>query len=171
MKNRNDNIYLIGFMASGKSVIAQHLSKQLKITAIDLDQEIEKNTQKSITEIFKSNGESYFRQQEYLALKSVFNPKIVATGGGILTFKKSFNLLNNETQVIWLNASFETICSRLSKPEQIEKRPLADPLTLKDRYENRVSLYSNAANFSICVDNKSIAEITETILVYLNENN
>ena len=156
-------------MGCGKSTLAHALSHLIKVAYIDLDKEITKTHKKTIPELFKLHGEPFFRQQEYMALKTVYEPKIVSTGGGIVTYQKSFDFLHKQNSVIWLDASYATVFKRLKKPEQQHKRPLADPLHLEKRYLERKPLYEQVANFSINVDKKSIAEITEIILGYLNE--
>ena len=63
------NIYLIGFMGVGKSTVAKELSKRLDYQMIDTDDEIEDRQQASISDIFKSCGEEYFRGLERELIK------------------------------------------------------------------------------------------------------
>lgn len=164
----SENIYLIGFMASGKSSLAYQLSKHLKMAYIDLDHEIERSLNQSINDIFKLKGEDYFRRQEFKALKSIYKPKIVSTGGGIICHPKSYQFLNSETQVIWLKASYKTLYQRLQSPEQQNKRPLSNLDELENRFLERQSLYEGLATLTVETDSQSIAQITQTILGYLH---
>ena len=66
----NKNLVLVGMMGSGKSSIGKILSKKLEFEFIDTDIKIEKLEKKSISEIFKINGEEYFRSiEEVISLK------------------------------------------------------------------------------------------------------
>ena len=76
-------IVLVGYMGSGKSTIGKLLAKQLSTSFIDLDTYIETQTGNTISELFASKGEIYFRKQEHLALKSILENEdhfVIATG-------------------------------------------------------------------------------------------
>ena len=69
MKSKK-NIVLIGMMGSGKSSIGKILSKKLNISFIDIDRKIEEVESLSISDIFRKNGENYFRKiEEKISLK------------------------------------------------------------------------------------------------------
>lgn len=63
------NIYLVGFMGSGKSTVGKLLAKRLNMDFVDIDKEVEKSEGISIKEIFHKFGEPYFRELERLKLK------------------------------------------------------------------------------------------------------
>ena len=83
MKSKK-NIVLIGMMGSGKSLIGKILSKKLNLEFIDIDNKIEINEKKIISDIFKINGEKYFRKvEENISLEYlVLENKIISLGGG-----------------------------------------------------------------------------------------
>ena len=58
------NIFLIGFMGSGKSTISDYLCKHYAMEKIEMDQTIVQNEGMSISEIFDAHGEEYFRNLE-----------------------------------------------------------------------------------------------------------
>ena len=60
----HENIFLIGFMGTGKSTVSRQLGRQLKLLEIDMDQEIETRQGRKISEIFAAEGEEYFRSLE-----------------------------------------------------------------------------------------------------------
>ena len=78
-----DKIYLVGFMASGKSTLARALSERLHWRCEDIDELIEARERQSITEIFQLQGEPYFRtvEREMLAILQPMRQVVVATGG------------------------------------------------------------------------------------------
>ena len=78
------NIFLIGFMGCGKSSLGKRLARRLNYRFVDLDEEIERQTGRSIAEIFSRDGENYFRQLEANILRQIewSMPTVVATGGG-----------------------------------------------------------------------------------------
>src|SRR5881396_492400 len=79
-----DKIYLVGFMAAGKTTLARALAKRLDWKAIDIDELIEKREHLTVAEIFARSGEPHFRAVERAVLAEQFEPRhvVVATGGG-----------------------------------------------------------------------------------------
>lgn len=117
-------VYLLGMPGSGKSFWADKLSRILHIPAFHLDDAIEKNEGKTISEIFTENGEDYFRQKEREVLKS-FSSKnnfILSTGGGTPCFFNNMNWMNANGITIWIDESLDIIASRLIKEKS--RRPL-----------------------------------------------
>ena len=78
------NIYLIGFMGAGKSMIARALEKKTGGERVEMDERIETEQGLAITEIFEKYGESYFRNLETELLRSLTDKTdlIVSCGGG-----------------------------------------------------------------------------------------
>lgn len=109
------NIYIVGYMGSGKSSFGRQLAQQLQIACIDLDDQIEEEQGMPISEIFKKQGEVYFRDIERQALYQSFelNHTIISTGGGTPTYKNNMQLMNNEGVTIYLKADILTLFNRL----------------------------------------------------------
>ena len=124
----NKNLVLVGMMGSGKSLIGKLLSKKLSFEFIDIDNQIEKFENKTISEIFKKKGEKYFRNvEEVISLKFLkLNNKVIALGGGgyINPNIRKFTLKNCIS--IWLDWKHETIINRIKSSK---KRPLAVKLS------------------------------------------
>ena len=78
------NIVLIGMMGSGKSLVGKIVSKKLNLDFIDIDNKIEERENRTIFDIFKKNGESYFRKiEEDLSIKYLkLENKVISLGGG-----------------------------------------------------------------------------------------
>lgn len=110
-------IILIGMMGCGKTTIAKELSKVLTAYKyIDIDEEIEKSTQKKISEIFLKHGESFFRELEKEKIKrycQLDEPLIISTGGGAFESEENRNLMLSSSLVIYLKASPDEIFNRI----------------------------------------------------------
>jgi len=109
------NIYIVGYMGSGKSSFGRQLAQQLQIACIDLDHQIEQEQGIPISKIFKQHSEDYFRNIERQALHQSFdlNHTIISTGGGTPTYKNNMELMNNEGVTIYLKADILTLFNRL----------------------------------------------------------
>jgi shikimate dehydrogenase len=154
-------IILIGMMGSGKSSVARQLGLN-NLSVIDLDQQVEKETNLSIAQIFNSFGEAHFRELELNALKQALESDhdVIACGGGIVTSNQAINILQNQL-TIWLWASPAELCKRLAN--NLEERPLLsssslNKLELSDKishlYESRFDSYATCA--SIVFDAESL---------------
>jgi shikimate kinase len=84
-------VFLIGSMGSGKTTIGQLLARKLNLPLYDMDKIIEDEQGESITCIFKSRGEDYFRTLESIQLQRMVNlgSGIISTGGGIVLEKNN----------------------------------------------------------------------------------
>ena len=158
-------IALIGFMGSGKTSIGQLLGKKLAYPVIDLDEQIEKNTNMTIGAIFDTKGEEWFRNKEEEELnKWTGKNVIVSTGGGIISRKQSRIRLKQHFHTFWLQASFEEIMKRLV--EEDGTRPLwqKSKEERKELYLKRESMYKQAAHYMISTDGRKKHEIAEEII-------
>src|SRR3984893_12859443 len=96
---RTPGIYLVGFMASGKTTIGRLLAHELGWAFADLDEDIEVQQGRSITEIFDSEGEDEFRKIEQAAIRKRVGevvrgkPMVVALGGGAFAQEGNHTLL------------------------------------------------------------------------------
>lgn len=164
-------VFLIGYMGSGKSVVAQKLGAKTKISVVELDDLIEQECGMSITEIFDSKGELFFRKKEHELFKDLLNQDnklIISTGGGTPCYYNNHELLEHEQIIsIYLKASIETLYKRLVHEKQ--KRPLLTNLSETDAREFIAkhlfdrSFYYNKATYKINVDAKNVDEIVAEI--------
>ncbi|MEM7549037.1 MAG: shikimate kinase [Bacteroidota bacterium] len=117
-------IYLVGLPGSGKSTFGHSIAKYLKRDLIDLDMEIENAEEMSISNIFKSKGEKYFREVEKNTLQTFDSGEIVvATGGGAPCFFDNMDFMLKHGITVFLDLSMELILSRLENDAD-DKRPL-----------------------------------------------
>jgi shikimate kinase len=154
---------IIGFMGSGKTTIGNALSQKYSLRWVDLDQEIEKVEGKPISEIFKENGEDYFRQKEHEVLQ-IFLQKpykmIISTGGGIVERENNLELLIHQ-DTVFLQWDFDTLYQRVAKDPA---RPLAKTYEqLHTLYEKRLPRYKKIAKKVIECDNLTIQQIIDKI--------
>ena len=160
----NKNIVLVGMMGSGKSSIGKLLSRKTGLDFIDIDALIEKKENKSITEIFKVNGEKYFRDlEEKISIKKLqeYNNVISLGGGAFLNAKiRKKSSLNSIT--VWLNWKTSTLIDRI---KDSKKRPVVTNLKtneIKDLIEERSKIY-NSSDYKVNCDKLSKSEIVNKI--------
>ncbi len=164
--DKHDRIYLTGFMGTGKSTVGAYLSRITSRRIIDTDSLIEKETGMSITEIFKSHDEAYFRELERGVLSSTFQLKnvIISTGGGLPAYEDNMKLINKNGISVCLMARPDVILSRLEIEKN--KRPLLQGENSLEKLnllmQKRVYYYIQA-NILIDTSDKSIEEIAQYI--------
>ncbi len=108
-------IFLIGFMASGKTKLGKKIAKRLNLEFLDLDSHIEERYLESINSIFKDRGEEAFRKIEYNVLKelSFKKPTIVSLGGGTPCYMDNMEFIKKTGKSIYLKLSPEILIGRL----------------------------------------------------------
>ena len=164
-------IFLVGPMGSGKSKIGKLLSSQLNLNLIDIDREIEAKFEKTIVDIFASEGEQGFRKKEidFLTEVNEIEDAVVSTGGGIIEASANRDILNKEEYVVFLNASVE---SQFQATKDKTKRPLLNNENprevLESLYEHRLELYKSVSNLELSPDLLSNEDIVKEIINFLN---
>ncbi|MBT6650656.1 MAG: shikimate kinase [Flavobacteriales bacterium] len=160
-------LYLIGFMGVGKTTIGKQIAAFNKVVFIDTDSQIEKETSKSIKEIFETDGEIAFRKLETDTIRSINRKAIIACGGGLPAHNNNIEYLKHKGTVIYLKASTETLIKRLEKNKN--KRPLISKLTndkllefIRKILKEREETYKQA-DYTIETDNKTVKEVLREI--------
>ena len=125
-------IFLVGYMAAGKTSLGRFAAKRLGREFIDLDRYIEARFRQSISELFATRGEGAFREIERNMLHEVaeFDNVLVATGGGTPCFFDNMAYMNERGVAVFLTCSVEVICHRLMVAKV--KRPLVEGCTPED---------------------------------------
>lgn len=165
----NSSIYLVGFMASGKSTVGPALAARLCMEFIDLDRIIEMKMGCTIAQLIEREGEGSFRQIETEALGEVSQgtAAVIAPGGGAITREENVKLMAASGTRIWLDAPFELCWRRIEQDRN--QRPLApDEPTARSRYEQRLPLYRQADIQIIIGESQSPHEIVESIIDQLS---
>jgi shikimate kinase len=142
ISNRPSQIFLIGFMASGKSTVGPLLAQRLDRPFIDIDPAIEARTKLTIAELIAREGEDYFRQIETELLRETAQGElaVIAPGGGAITRAENRELMANCGTLVWLDTPFELCWLRIQNDQTI--RPLApDRSSARARYDQRLPIY------------------------------
>jgi shikimate kinase len=170
-------VVFIGYMASGKSTLGKVLAQKLNYSFIDLDDYIEEKENTSVSNIFKTKGEIYFRKAETLHLKSILKSKnniVLSLGGGTPCYSNNIELLLkvNNIKNIYLKASLLTLVERLKNEKT--KRPLIAHIKTDELLTEFIgkhlferTQYYNQAEIVISTDNKTELEIIEELIFQL----
>lgn len=147
---KKNNIILIGFMASGKSVVAKKLAKKLKMSMTDTDMLIENEEGIKIKEIFKIHGEAYFRklEKEIVRKISCLRGVIISTGGGVVLNAENRRILRKSGIVFYLKVNPEAVLKRIKRAVNNERPLLANKSNLK--YEIKKLLKQRMPYYNSC---------------------
>lgn len=160
-------IYLVGFMASGKSTIGRLLAHRMGWSFFDTDDEIEAAEKTTVAEIFDRRGEVEFRRIEMEILRQHARwiehgrPAVLALGGGAFVQPQNRSLLEGIGVSVWLDCPFEMIQRRVG---QASHRPLArDPEKFAALYQSRREAYA-LADIRVAISSDDPAVAVEMIL-------
>jgi shikimate kinase len=160
------NIVLVGFMGTGKTVVAKGLAKRLKMKFVDLDDLIEEREGKKISQIFAENGEPYFRQVEKEIAREVSQQKnrVIACGGGVVLDKENVENLKRNGIMICLSARPGVV---LERTKGYLHRPLLNTEDPKAKIEEllkfRAPFYS-LADYTIDTSELTIEEVVGRVI-------
>ena len=161
-------------MGSGKTTIGRNISKDLNLSFLDTDKEIEERNCLSINDIFNKKGEAFFRQEEQKIVNKIINLEntIIATGGGLPCFNNNIDLLNKYGCTIYLKCDKKLLYNRLLADKK--NRPLIKDFNHKELQEyinnlltKREKHYKKSKHTIICKDldtNKLLRQINSLIL-------
>jgi shikimate kinase len=148
---------------SGKTTFGEKIAEKLNKTFIDLDDEIEKSTNMSISQIFEKYGEKRFREieSEIVQKFSKENNLLISTGGGIIKNNKNIEALKENGIVIFIDRPLENLISNID----VEHRPLLKDNVeyLKILYNERYELYNKAADV-VVKNNTDFNNVLENII-------
>ena len=161
------NIFLIGFMGTGKSAVSKELKALLPDhTEYDMDAEIVSREGMPISEIFAQKGEEYFRDAETALLRELAagDNAVVSCGGGTVLREINRSIIKDKGLAVLLTAEPETV---LKRTEGDTSRPLLkgrrDPDSIRELMDAREEAYRAAADIVITTDDKDPGEIAGII--------
>lgn len=155
---RMAQIFLVGYMGSGKSTTGKQLASRMHMPFFDLDSEVEASVGMPVSRIFETLGEAGFRGAERAALQrltSTYTDLICATGGGTPCFYDNMQHMNTQGVTVYLEMDVKSIVYRLQHAKQ--ERPLiagkteaelfvfvADHLQQREEFYNEAHIRFNA---------------------------
>jgi shikimate kinase len=155
-------------MGSGKTTVARIAADRLGRRMIDTDSAIEKNTGRTVREIFAIDGEDAFRAYETSVLLEALadmEPAVIAAAGGVVLREANRNALKQSgARVVWLCANPALLVERVTSSGH---RPLLDDDpegTLQRMNAERARLYREVADAIVLVDNRTPGDVAEAVL-------
>lgn len=168
----NKNVVFIGFMGCGKTTFGKKISRRLKCPFIDTDKYIENNSGMTISDIFASKGEPYFRSLETDVCRELSDKTgyIISTGGGIIKSEENMRLLKKNSVIVYLKATPEHIFRNIGNDND---RPLlrgGDKMEKITKLMNeRIPVYESLADITVFVAGDTVSHVTDKILKSLEE--
>jgi shikimate kinase len=162
------NLVLIGYRGTGKSVVAEILSRKLGMPAVSLDAEIVREAGMPVPEIVEKHGWPWFRDLES-AVTERFAKRdglILDTGGGVILRPENTESLRRGGVIFWLEASVEAIVERIrhssERPSLTEGKSFLQEVA--EVLEERLPLYRAAADRAIATDALSPDAVADEII-------
>ena len=163
-------LFIIGPMASGKSLLGRKLSEYLDLPYVDTDKEIELTPGAEISWIFQKEGEQGFRDRESAVLKesSELESFIISTGGGAILRNENRELMRSRGKVIYLETPIEI---QLSRTLNDKTRPLIENVDKKEVFsalsKERTPFYEELSDIKLPFKDRSKDELLNTVLKLL----
>lgn len=167
-KSERRPVFLLGFMACGKSTVGPELARRLGREFVDLDRVIEARADCTIAALIAREGEARFRQMETAALREAAGDGrfVIAPGGGAITRAENRVLMEQRGVTVWLDAPFDLCWQRIELDGTT--RPLAPNREVaRERYEARLPLYAGATVRVLVREGASAQRIADEIVLAL----
>lgn len=118
------NIYLIGYMYSGKTTLGRQLAQRLGYNFVDTDQLFEEKYHTSIPLFFQHYGESAFRTLEHQVLESTsqLDRHVIACGGGTPCHHGNMDFILDHGLSVYLHMDYQDVCARMTQSRKV--RPI-----------------------------------------------
>jgi shikimate kinase len=164
----NRRIVILGFMACGKTTVANEVARELECRCVDLDSLITQREKRSPAEIITQDGEDAFREIETLALRDVLQDTeahVIALGGGTWATPANRTLIAlYDCLTVWLDVPYETCWKRITNADVM--RPLApDYETAQTRFQMRRADYQLAEKQILVDDDRPATDLAKEILI------
>jgi shikimate kinase len=166
MQPNDVNLYLVGFMGTGKTTVSRIVAARLGHRWLDSDHEIERQQAKPISEIFATEGEPAFRKMErnFIENGHPADRTVVACGGGLVVQEGMLAELQKRGVVICLHATVETILRRTAGSRQRPLLNVEDPeKRIRDLYAVREPIYRRSGSV-ILTDNRPQIDVVQHVM-------
>lgn len=165
------NVYLVGFMGTGKTTVGKILAQKLNKEFVETDEVIEQQEAKKIVDIFSQKGEAYFRELEKKLLEELSREKdlVVSCGGGLICNEDNLNILKRTGIVFNLKASVQEIYERTKKHTSRPLLNVDNPLEKIGGLLNKREPYYSQAHYIIDSESGSPIQIAESIIEILDK--
>ncbi|WP_238547694.1 shikimate kinase [Meridianimarinicoccus roseus] len=160
-------VVLVGMMGAGKTAVGTALARRLGVPFVDQDDEIQRAANRTIAEIFRENGEAFFREKETKVLERLLAgpPCVLSTGGGAFLAERNRDLIAARGVAIWLRAELNLLWARVryrsTRPLLQTENPFE---TLKGLYEARTPIYALAPIHVQAFSNYSVEDTAQAVV-------
>ncbi|MCB1103660.1 MAG: shikimate kinase [Opitutaceae bacterium] len=155
------NLYLVGFMGTGKSTVGRGVARRIGFRLLDSDHEIERMQGRAIPEIFAQDGEPAFRvmERQFIETGHPAERTIVACGGGLVVQPGILALLQSKGVVVCLHASLETVLERTQRHRNRPLLEVEDPMArIRQLYAQREAIYKRSGSL-VLTDGRPLNDI------------
>ncbi len=160
------NLYLVGFMGTGKTTVGRAVAQRIGFECIDTDHEIEREQDRSIAQIFAKDGEAAFRKMErsFIEIDPRQTRTVVACGGGLVIEPGMAAELKSRGVVICLHASIETILARTSRHRTRPLLDVGDPdAQARALFAKRDPIYRSVGTL-VLTDSRPLSDIVAHVI-------
>jgi len=171
--HKDNNIYLIGPPAAGKTSIGRELARLLGMEFYDSDMEIEKRAGADITWIYDIEGEEGFRSRERKVIEELTKLRgiLLATGGGAIIDAFNRDRLSACGAVVYLSVSVD---AQIARTEKDRRRPILQGdidkrEVLTEILTERQHLYEQIADITVNTDKRNVRSVVQEIMQKLEE--
>lgn len=153
-------------MGTGKSSVGRSVAETLHFTYLDTDQVVECRAHKTISEIFRQDGEPAFREWERLVVEELTHRKktVISTGGGLPANQANLDSLKTHSLVVCLWASPETIYERVRDHDH---RPLLAETDPQSKIRELLAVrepYYRQADVLVNTERRSVREVAVQVI-------
>ncbi|HKB57009.1 MAG TPA: shikimate kinase [Lacunisphaera sp.] len=166
MTPTDTNLYLVGFMGTGKSTVGRQVARQLGFQFLDSDHEIERAQARPVAKIFAEDGEARFRalEREFVEHGHPAEKCVVACGGGLVVPPGMLELLRGRGVVMCMHAPIDTILRRTMHTTHRPLLQVENPeQRLRELYAQREEIYRRTGTI-VLTDSRPLREIVAHVL-------
>jgi len=158
-------VVLVGFMGAGKTTVGNIMAERLGLPFVDSDVLIEQRQGREIREIFRAEGEPYFRQLEHETVAGLVRGRdaVIALGGGAVEDPRSRAVLR-DARVVYLRVSYDEALARVKRDEF---RPMLHRPDLDEVYRRRVPVYEDLSVLTVDTDGRRPDAVALEVLAQL----